>query len=76
MSELVESGGARLVCLPAYSPDFSPIESTHSVNVSAWRKVKASLRRVGARTSEALFEAIGEAMGTISAAEGVAFFRE
>ena len=45
--ELIEAAGARLVFLPAYSPDFSPIEL-------AWRKVKAWLRETGARTQERL----------------------
>jgi len=38
----------QLVFLPAYSPDFSPIEE-------AFSKLKAYLRRVGARTHETLF---------------------
>ncbi|MGF1571162.1 MAG: transposase, partial [Nodosilinea sp.] len=43
--------GARLVFLPPYSPDFSPIEPF-------WSKVKNSLNSVGARTYQALEEAI------------------
>lgn len=43
--------GARLMFLPPYSPDFSPIEPF-------WSKVKNSLSSVGARTYQALNEAI------------------
>ncbi|NJR67291.1 MAG: hypothetical protein HC771_21305, partial [Synechococcales cyanobacterium CRU_2_2] len=37
--------------LPPYSPDFSPIENF-------WSKVKAILKTLGARSSEALIEAM------------------
>ena len=47
MRQLNEERGCQLLFLPAYSPDFSPIEETFS-------KIKATLRRVGARTREAL----------------------
>ena len=43
---LIEEHGCQLLFLPAYSPDCSPIEETFS-------KVKAFLRRTGARTREA-----------------------
>ena len=46
---LIEDKGWQLLFLPAYSPDFSPSEETFS-------KVKAFLRRTGARTREALQE--------------------
>ena len=45
--QLIEAHGSQLLFLPASSPDYSPIEETFS-------KVKAFLRRVGARTHEAL----------------------
>jgi transposase len=41
--KLIESAGGRLVLLPSYSPDFSPIEN-------CWSKIKESLRAAGART--------------------------
>ncbi len=50
--QLIEDQGCQLLFLPAYSPDFSPIEETFS-------KVKACLWHAGARTEEALQEAIG-----------------
>ncbi|MDP9477710.1 MAG: IS630 family transposase, partial [Actinomycetota bacterium] len=42
-----------------YSPDFSPIEE-------AFSKVKGLLRKAGARTREALVEAIGRALDAVS----------
>ncbi len=53
--------------MPAYSPDFSPIEE-------AFSKVKALLRSAAARTREALVEAIGRALAAVSAADARAFF--
>ena len=44
--QLIEARGCQLLFLPAYSPDLSPIEE-------AFSKVKAVLRRIGARTREA-----------------------
>ena len=52
--ELIEARGADLVFLPSYSPDFNPIEE-------AFSKVKALVRKEGARVREALIEAIGRA---------------
>ena len=40
-------------CLPACSPDLNPIEM-------AFSKLKAHLRRIGARTFDQLIEAIGD----------------
>src|SRR5438128_1678124 len=48
--QAIERAGARLLYLPPYSPDLSPIEP-------CWSKVKAWLRGVGARTAGALGEA-------------------
>jgi transposase len=54
VKELVEARGADLVFLPSYSPDLNPIEE-------AFSKIKALVRKVGARTREALLEAIERA---------------
>lgn len=43
--QLIEARGCQLLFLPSYSPDFSPIEE-------AFSKLKAFLRRAGARTHE------------------------
>jgi hypothetical protein len=45
--------GVRVSSLIAYSPDRNPIEP-------AWAKVKVELRRVAARTLDALHEALGQ----------------
>ena len=45
--ELIEEQGARLVFLPPYSPDLSPIEP-------CWSFVKHHLRRLALRTKETL----------------------
>jgi transposase len=59
--------GAQLIYLPSYSPDLSPIEL-------GWAKFKACLRRAGARTREALEEAMTDAMESITAADALAWF--
>ena len=50
--QAIEARKCQLLFLPSYFPDFSPIEE-------AFSKLKAFLRRLGARTPEALQEAIG-----------------
>jgi transposase len=65
--QVIEARGCQLLFLPAYSPDFSPIEE-------AFSKLKAVLRRVGARTPEALQEAIGQALLTITAQDALGWF--
>jgi transposase len=65
--EAVTARGCELVFLPAYSPDLTPIEQ-------AFSKVKAALRGLGARTREALLEAAGQAISTITRDNAVAWF--
>lgn len=67
IAELLTERGCRVCYLPPYSPDFSPIEL-------AFSKVKAYLRKVKARTREALEEAIAQALVLITAADARAFF--
>jgi transposase len=66
---MIEVAGCRVLFLPSYSPDFSPIEL-------AFSKVKAYLRRVGARTQEALEEAIAAAIDLITATDAQGYFRK
>jgi transposase len=47
----IERAGARVLPLPPYSPDYTPIEEMFS-------KVKQGLRRTGARTEAKLYEAL------------------
>jgi transposase len=55
---LIEEAGAKLVYLPPYSPDFSPIENF-------WSKVKMILQSIGARSYQALSEAIETAFAQV-----------
>jgi transposase len=65
--ELIEARGADLVFLPSYSPDLNPIEE-------AFSKVKALVRKEGARLSEALVEAIGRALAAVTAEDAAGWF--
>jgi transposase len=63
----IEDAGCRLHFLPAYSPDFNPIEW-------AFAKLKAWLRRVMARSREALLMAIGDGLAAITPADTRGWF--
>ena len=65
--ELVEERGCELVYLPPYSPDFNPIEE-------AFSKTKGILRKVEARTRQALVEALDEAISAVTAGDAHGFF--
>lgn len=67
VEDLIEGAGAEVLFLPPYSPEFSPIEETFS-------KVKGILRRLGARTREALMEATGQALDAVSVRDAVGWF--
>lgn len=64
----LEAAGLKLLYLPPYSPDFSPVEH-------AWSKIKTILRSVAARTIAALEEAFGRAIQQISAADARGWFQ-
>lgn len=49
--EAVAEVGARILYVPAYSPDFNPIEQVFA-------KIKALLRKAAARSEEALYRAV------------------
>ncbi|MDH6086858.1 IS630 family transposase [Umezakia ovalisporum] len=59
IEKLIESVGAKLIYLPPYSPDFSPIEN-------CWSKIKNLLRSLGARSYPDLAKAIKTAFSQIS----------
>lgn len=65
--QLIEEKGCQLRFLPAYSPDFSPIEE-------AFSKLKTGLRRCKARTREALEEAIAQELLTITSQDAHGWF--
>ena len=53
--------------LPAYSPEYNPIEEVFA-------KIKKLLGKAAARSREALVEAIGAALSALSAADIRGFF--
>jgi len=65
--EAIEAAGAELRFLPPYSPDFNPIEN-------AFAKLKALLRKAAARTRDALWSAVAEAIEAFPPAECANFF--
>ena len=67
--EAIEAAGATRLFLPPYSPDFNPIEQ-------AFAKFKALLRKAAARTIDALWDAIADAIKRFTPAECVAYFTD
>jgi transposase len=65
--QAIEASGCQVLFLPTYSPDLTPIEE-------AFSKLKAWLRRLGARTREALEEAIAEALKQITVQDAHGWF--
>ena len=59
VKQLIQSRAASVVFLPAYSPDFNPIEE-------AFSKIKAILKKMASRAREALIEAIGSALEAVT----------
>jgi transposase len=57
--EAVETAGARVVPLPPWSPDLTPIEEMVS-------KVKGAMRTAAARTTEAVYAAFGSALHDVT----------
>lgn len=64
----IEAAGARTVFLPAYSPDFNPIEL-------AFAKLKQRLRAQQARTPETIMATTQEHYRCITANDACGFFR-
>lgn len=65
--QAIQAKGCQLLFLPAYSPDLSPIEE-------AFSKLKTFLRRVGARTHEHLWQALSDALLTITSQDALGWF--
>jgi transposase len=68
VQQAIARRGARLLYLPPYSPDLSPIEP-------CWSKLKTALRKAKARTRAALDAAIAEAIGTVSHTDAWGWFK-
>ena len=60
--EAIEAVGAKVIFLPPYSPDLSPIEL-------CWSKLKQLLRSAKARTQEALDQALTQIINDCIAAD-------
>ena len=67
VARIIRRRGARIVFLPPYSPDLSPIEKM-------WSKIKAILRSLKPRTSEELHAAIACAFSQVTAEDAYSFF--
>jgi transposase len=59
VARAVRRAGAGVWDLPPYSPDYNPIEHV-------WSKVKGALRTAAARTQDALWAALREAVGAVT----------
>ena len=64
---LLAQAGAQVLFLPAYSPDFNPIEMM-------WSKVKSFLRGAEARTPSQLIAAIGQALTQVTPRDALNWF--
>lgn len=65
--QAIQAKGCQLLFLPAYSPDLSPIEE-------AFSKLKAFLRRAGARNRQDLYHALSQALDAITAHDALGWF--
>jgi transposase len=64
----IEGAGARVLPLPPYSPDYTPIEEMFS-------KVKEALRRAEARVKDELYEVLGEALRRVTPEDILGWFQ-
>jgi transposase len=67
VEELIEARGADLVFLPSYSPDLNHMEEALS-------KIKHLVRKAGARTREALVEAMARALAAVTTEDVAGWF--
>jgi transposase len=65
---LLRGAGARLIRLPPYSPDLTPIEKMYS-------KVKTILRSAGARTTTTVYAAMDQALKSVHAQDILGWFQ-
>jgi transposase len=64
----IRAAGAKLLFLPAYSPDLNPIEQVFA-------KLKTFLRKLDARTVETTWRGIGQLLDAFTPAECANYFR-
>ena len=67
VKKAIQDTGAKLVYLPPYSPDFSPIENM-------WSKIKTILRSFAARSLDEFQKAICTAFKSISSSDLAAWY--
>jgi transposase len=67
--EAIEKMGAYVLYLPTYSPDLNPIEKM-------WSKVKSYLRKVKARTRDAIYKVLKDALNAVSVSDIKSWFAE
>jgi transposase len=67
--EAVEAAGARVVPLPPWSPDLTPIEEMVS-------KVKGAMRTAAARTKDAVYAAFGSALHDVTLENIAGWFQD
>jgi transposase len=65
---LIKAAGAEVLHIPAYSPDFNPIEECIS-------KIKETLRSLKARTERKLYNALAKAIKKITAQDILGWFK-
>lgn len=63
----IQAAGADVLYMPPYSPDLNPIEL-------CWSKVKAALRKIGARTVKALTAAVALASHAVTPRDAEGWF--
>jgi len=66
--QAIEAKGATLLYLPKYSPDLNPIEM-------AFSKLKAGLRKAAERSTQALWDRIGQLLDDFSPQECANYFK-
>jgi transposase len=64
----IENAGARVLPLPPYSPDYTPMEEMIS-------KVKQALRRAKARSRTELYDALGEVLRQVTSQDILGWFQ-
>lgn len=67
--KLIESTGARVVFLPPYSPELSPIEKL-------WSKIKGILKKLKPRSKEEFHDALGYALNEVDANDLEAWYED
>lgn len=66
--QMIECASCRVIFLPPYSPDYSPIEPM-------WSKVKQLLRSIAARTVDALHGAVATALSAVTESDCRGYFQ-